>query len=603
MRPVQIKAGAAFCFLGGTALLLLGTTALAATFSIPNGDVAGLKTAITVANSNGQDDTIELASNGAYILTTTDNSLNGLPQIGGDSGHSLIIQGNGATIQRSTDGGTPSFRVLYINAGVEVTILDLTISNGLAEDDAGGGISNDGDVTVKNCLISAGNATFGGGIFNSGSLLVSHCVLSGNSAADGGGISNIGQVTIRNSTFSENSANTDIGGGAIYNEAEDSDASMDIGNSTFSGNSAQYGGAICNYALGFGHIFVTLTNSTLSDNSAAQGGGIFNRDSGNGDSVAFLQVTNDTFRANTASSGGAICNDVLSGATSAKIANTILSAGVSGGNLSAHPITSQGHNLCSDNGGGYFNATGDQINTDPKLDPAGLQNNGGPTQTIALLLDSSAIDAGNDATSPASDQRYYLRAGVSDIGAFEFGGTLAPATVVSRKTHAGAGTFDIDLPLTGNHGIECRSGGASGDHQLLLTFASPVSVSGTPQAEVTSGTGQVGTGGISNGGAVSVIGAVVTIPLTNVSNAQTIVITLFGVTDGTNTINLSVAMDALTGDTTGDGSVNSADIGQTKSQSGNGVSSSNFRQDVTVDGNINSADIGLVKSKSGTALP
>ena len=64
-----------------------------------------------------------------------------------------------------------------------------------------------------------------------------------------------------------------------------------------------------------------------------------------------------------------------------------------------------------------------------------------------------------------------------------------------------------------------------------------------------------------------------------------------------------VANVASLGDTTNDGSVNSADIGQTKSQSGSPVTGSNFRQDVTNDGTINSADIGLVKSKSGTALP
>jgi hypothetical protein len=62
-------------------------------------------------------------------------------------------------------------------------------------------------------------------------------------------------------------------------------------------------------------------------------------------------------------------------------------------------------------------------------------------------------------------------------------------------------------------------------------------------------------------------------------------------------------MGVLTGDTTADTFVNSTDIAQTKSQSGQLVTSSNFREDVTVDGNLNSTDIALVKSKSGTALP
>jgi len=57
------------------------------------------------------------------------------------------------------------------------------------------------------------------------------------------------------------------------------------------------------------------------------------------------------------------------------------------------------------------------------------------------------------------------------------------------------------------------------------------------------------------------------------------------------------------GDATEDGSVNVADLGQTESQSGHAVTSSNFREDVNVDGSINVADIGLMKSKSGTPLP
>jgi hypothetical protein len=80
-------------------------------------------------------------------------------------------------------------------------------------------------------------------------------------------------------------------------------------------------------------------------------------------------------------------------------------------------------------------------------------------------------------------------------------------------------------------------------------------------------------------------------------------INLRGVSDGTNTGLVSIPMGVLAGDTTDDASVNSADISQTKSKSGQAVDSSNFRNDVTVDGSLNSADISLVKSKSGTGLP
>ncbi|MDP9253592.1 MAG: dockerin type I domain-containing protein, partial [Verrucomicrobiota bacterium] len=88
-----------------------------------------------------------------------------------------------------------------------------------------------------------------------------------------------------------------------------------------------------------------------------------------------------------------------------------------------------------------------------------------------------------------------------------------------------------------------------------------------------------------------------------VSNAQTITVILVGVNDGTNTHDVSVQMAILVGDTTGNGSVNSSDISQTKAQSGTVANSGNFRTDVTVNGLINSSDISSVKSKSGTALP
>lgn len=167
----------------------------------------------------------------------------------------------------------------------------------------------------------------------------------------------------------------------------------------------------------------------------------------------------------------------------------------------------------------------------------------------------------------------------------------APIALVSRKIHGGAGTFDINLlpPATG---IECRTGGANGDHQMVITFPLPVSMS---SATVTSGTGSVASSSVS--------GNVVTVNLTGVANAQRLTVTLNGLTDANGSGNVPVNMAVLAGDTNADTSVNSADISQTKAQSGKPVTGSNFREDVTVDGNLNSADIGLVKSKSGTALP
>jgi len=95
----------------------------------------------------------------------------------------------------------------------------------------------------------------------------------------------------------------------------------------------------------------------------------------------------------------------------------------------------------------------------------------------------------------------------------------------------------------------------------------------------------------------------VTVNLTNVSNAQTLVIHLPNVTDGTRTGNIDVPMSVLLGDTTANKAVNASDVSQTKTQSGMFVTHANFRTDVTVNGTINTSDVSQVKAKSGTALP
>ncbi|HWY51865.1 MAG TPA: hypothetical protein VNW72_10330 [Chthoniobacterales bacterium] len=166
---------------------------------------------------------------------------------------------------------------------------------------------------------------------------------------------------------------------------------------------------------------------------------------------------------------------------------------------------------------------------------------------------------------------------------------------VSRKTHGTAGTYDVDL-MPPAAGIEPRSGGANNNYEVVVTFAVPVTVASATAVPAAGGTASVV-------GTPIVTGNQVTINLTNVSNAQRFNINLLGVNDGTNTSNISVPMAVLIGDTTGNGFVNSSDVAQTQSQSGQAVTSSNFREDVTVNGLINSSDIALVQSKSGTGLP
>jgi hypothetical protein len=176
------------------------------------------------------------------------------------------------------------------------------------------------------------------------------------------------------------------------------------------------------------------------------------------------------------------------------------------------------------------------------------------------------------------------------------GGTApVPSAAVSRKTHGAAGPFDVPLPLVplgGAVGIEDRTGAVAGEHQMVVTFAGPATVSG---ASVTAGIGNVSS--------FSVAGAVVTINLTGVANAQRLGVTLSGVSVGANLGSVMVPMGVLSGDTNGNGSVNAGDVGQTKAQSGAVVGAGNFRTDVNSNGSINAADVGVVKSRSGTSLP
>jgi len=168
-----------------------------------------------------------------------------------------------------------------------------------------------------------------------------------------------------------------------------------------------------------------------------------------------------------------------------------------------------------------------------------------------------------------------------------------PVAAVSRKMHGGI-PFDIPLPLVGPRGVECRAGqGTGGDHQIIVTFATNITVG---SASVTSGIGSVV-------GNPSVSGNTVTISLTGVANTQTIMVTLSNVSDGVSMADLVVPMGVLLGDTTNNGIVNSGDVIQTKSQSGQLISTSNFREDVNVTGSINSTDVAAVKSKSGSGLP
>ena len=115
-----------------------------------------------------------------------------------------------------------------------------------------------------------------------------------------------------------------------------------------------------------------------------------------------------------------------------------------------------------------------------------------------------------------------------------------------------------------------------------------------------SSSGTIGSGGVSNGGAVTTSGNVVTIPLTNVADVQTLQVTLNNV-NGTS--NVTIPMGVLVGDVNAGRSVSATDISLVKTQSGQPVGGTNFRADVKANGTINATDVSLVKSRSGNVLP
>ena len=139
---------------------------------------------------------------------------------------------------------------------------------------------------------------------------------------------------------------------------------------------------------------------------------------------------------------------------------------------------------------------------------------------------------------------------------------------------------------------------------MIVTFGSNVTVTGNPQAQVTLGTGCVGSGGTCTGN-VTVSSNVVTIPLTNVANAQTINVRINGVNNAGDApaTDFTIPMSILIADTNANGTVNAADVAETKGRLGQTVGATNFRSDVNANGSINEADTAIVKQNSGTSVP
>lgn len=167
------------------------------------------------------------------------------------------------------------------------------------------------------------------------------------------------------------------------------------------------------------------------------------------------------------------------------------------------------------------------------------------------------------------------------------------AGAVSRKTHGNAGTFDLDLPLSGPPGIECRNAGATGitgvDHEIVVNFANDVTSCGTSSM-----------GTLRNGLASTQC----TLDLAGIANQQSLTITLNNVIDSENNSGaVSITMGVLLGDVNGNGAANAGDVAIANGHLGQAVDATNFRSDVNANGYIDAADVAIVKSDLGTGLP
>lgn len=422
-------------------------TCPASPHSIPAGDTAALINAIHCANGSAIDNVINL-ENSTYTLTVVDNDGAGF----GDTGLPIIqntgvagkltINGNGATISRGA-AGTPNFRIFMLMYGGDLTLNTVTVQNGHLVDRNGSAIfSFYGNLTANHSTFNSNAGSFGGAIHNQdGALTLNDSTFTSNtSSGDGAAINSSGTLMVDNCVFSNNTA-TGLGGGIVFGGTTATVMDTTFASNTSFGNAGGSGVLIVrgnvtissttfanNYASGAGGgLFVSgdgvvlVTNSTFTQNDGYWGGAIWNG--------GILTVRHSTIYANSthgSEGGGGIYNNIP---TPVSLSNTIVAENSAGaGPDIAGTILSLGYNLIGNTSGTIISGstTGNLIDAAAApLNLGPLANNGGPTQTMALLPASVAINAGEPAFigPPDYDQRGSgfprVNGGRIDIGAFE----------------------------------------------------------------------------------------------------------------------------------------------------------------------------------------
>ncbi len=478
----------------GTGLACVATLGLAlsapvstqaATFTVTNTNDSGpgsLRQAVLDANANpGLDDVVFSSVSGSIILTTGQIDVTDSVNINGPGASVLTVDGNNASrIINASPYYAPT-----------ITVKGLTLTNGRVEETSngfprglGGAIFNSGGLTVVESVITGNQANAnGGGIYagayvdtviqestvsgntaNSGGgifgnyVTVQDSTVSGNRAKFGGGLGTsccYGRITVENSVFSGNHSES-FGGGAI--NASNDKSGFSVQNSTFTGNTTGGSGGAISRTDRFNS--TRIVNSAFFRNTATGDCGAIN---GNTSYGSFIEIQNSTFSGNTAMTGdgGALCMGGFYDGDDFSVTESTFSgneAGNKGGAIFAnfqYGVPSVRNSIIAGNGAvvGDVDVSGEfsvdwsligdvgtavvnesvpgsnLLGVDPLLGP--LQDNGGVTQTHALLSGSPGIDRGDPAFTPPPefDQRGapFVRVanGRIDMGAFEVQGAVS----------------------------------------------------------------------------------------------------------------------------------------------------------------------------------
>ena len=464
------------------AALVCAAPASAGSFPVVNTNDSGagsLRQAITDANASGDSsNTIPISSTGMITLQSALPTISKPMQIQGPGPGNLEVHGQACfpcSIFQIASGVTAGIDGVKLSGGSEnsggggilnrgtLTVTNATVTGNSSANGGGGILNAGGTLSLDNSTVSnnftGGGGGGGGGIYNSGGVMaLSHSTVSNNmSPTFGGGLANSGgNVTLTGSTVSGNTAGERAGG--LDNGG--TGAVMTIDSSTVSGNmsngvSGGGGGGIQNDGTGVTSAppQLTIVNSTIANNTAANnGGGVDTFDLDSNPSVTpTTTIASSTVAANSAGGAGGGLNEFQGNYT---ISNSIVARNAAGSNPdcsnvqpNSPPFGSEGYNLVGTTTGCTgFTGVGDLVKVDPLLAGSGsaLTNNGGPTETIALLVGSPALHAGNPATPgsgglacPAVEQRGLARGGAAgrcDIGAVQPG----PPTITITAPANGA---------------------------------------------------------------------------------------------------------------------------------------------------------------------